>query len=66
MIAIWGGGSAGIRYKTLIEELGYKTILLSRDKNLNSLILTLLIYPKSKLRLSVPQQFFILSNQNYF
>ena len=36
MIAIWGGGSAGIRYKTLIEELGYKTILLSRDKNLNS------------------------------
>tara|TARA_Y100000389_G_scaffold204542_1_gene257846 strand:+ start:3088 stop:4002 length:915 start_codon:yes stop_codon:yes gene_type:complete len=33
MIAIWGGGSAGNRYKSIINELGFETITLKRDAN---------------------------------
>ena len=32
MIAIWGEGSAGSRYKSIIENLGFEVILLKRNK----------------------------------
>lgn len=32
MIAIWGEGSAGSRYKSIIEDLGFEVILLKRNK----------------------------------
>ena len=31
MIAVWGEGSAGSRYKSIIEDLGFKVLLLKRD-----------------------------------
>lgn len=34
-IAIWGGGSSGIRYEALIKDAGYQTIVLKRDSKKN-------------------------------
>ena len=33
MIAIWGGGSAGNRYKKIVEDIGLDVILLKRNKD---------------------------------
>ena len=47
-IAIWGGGSSGIRYEALIKDAGYETIVLKRDSKKINLILMILIYQRLK------------------